>query len=317
MLCIDRRSSTFYSHNFQIIIVITIITTKRTHIMGLLNLLVLKKVSEDQTAAAEAKEHLHSPPIPSFIIPGVAVQTLLASVLVYNFDIPIRHMLFCILFPTYLALANHFRFGNNIAIRQRSNHHPSNLSVVMSKIYSESDTTWFKCYMTSFTTVGILLPLLTVSFAPTDVADAAISHLLVLWTQIICETATMLNPYVHRYISFLNPVGFCVYRQSILVDWFYASLAAYESASSSGNSSQWYKVGIILSSVNLVMWTANLFVFILLRWTPELLADEKCESPEVEWKMMVPRQSKQNELKKGSGVGDEQTKKKTTHAKAA
>ena len=101
-----------------------------------------------------------------------------------------------------------------------------------------------------------------------------------------------------------------MYRQSLLVDWFSASLAAYESASASGNSSQWYKFGLILSSVNLVMWTANLFVFILLRWTPELLADEKCESLEVEWKMMVP-QMKLNELKNSSEV------KKNTHAKAA
>lgn len=280
--------------------------------MGLLNLLYLKKV----TNTAEANEHLHSPPIPSFIIPGVAVQTLLASMLVYNFHIPTRHILFCILYPTYLIFANHFRFGNNIAIRQRSKHHPSNLSVVMSKIYSESDTTWFKYYMTSFTTVGVLLPLLTVSLAPTDVTDAAISHLFVLWTQLICETATMLNPYVHRYISFLAPMGFCVYRESLLVDWFSASLASYESASASDNSSQWYKFGLILSSVNLIMWTANLFVFVFLRWAPELLADEKCESPEIEWKMMLPRQMKLDELKKGSGVGDEQINK-TTRAKAA
>lgn len=278
--------------------------------MGLLNLL-LKKVNNDQTAKAELKalleSHLYCPPIPSFIIPGVAAQTLLASLLVYAFDIPIRHMLFCILYPTYLIFANHFRFGNNIAIRQRSHHHPSNLSVVMSKIYSESDSAWFKCYMLSFTTVGVLLPLLTVLIAPTDVAEAAISHLLVLWTQIICETATMLNPYVHRYISFLIPMGFSVYRQGILSEWFSDSLASYEAASASGTSSQWYAFGLFLASVNAIMWTANLFVFLLLRWAPELLADEKCESPEIKWKMMVPLQMKRNVLKKKSSVGDEQS----------
>ncbi len=225
-------------------------------------------------------------------------------------------MLFCILYPTYLILANHFRFGNNIVIRQRSHHHPSNLAVVMSKIYSESDTLWFKCYMSSFATVGVLLPLLTVLLAPTDVADAAISHLLVLWTQIICETATMQNPYVHRYICFLIPVGFSVYRQGILTEWFSDSLASYEVASASGTSSQWYAFGLFLSSVNLIMWTANLFVFLLLRWAPELLADEKCESPEIKWKMMVPLQMKPNELKKSSSIGDKQSIQ-STRAKAA
>ena len=59
-----------------------------------------------------------------------------------------------------------------------------NLFLFMSKIYSESDTSWFKVYiyMKSFTTVGIILPLLTVSLAATlqiHVADATISHLLV------------------------------------------------------------------------------------------------------------------------------------------
>jgi|Transcript_24622 hypothetical protein len=286
--------------------------------MGLLNLLVLKKVNQVQTA--KAKEQLHSPPIPSFIIPGVAAQTLLAALMVHTFDIPTHHMLFCILYPTYLVTANHFRFGNNIIIRQRSNHHPSNLSVVMSKIFSGSDTSWFMCYMASATTIGVLLPLLTVVLAPTDVAEAAISPLLVLWTQLTCETAAMLNPYVHRFIAFLVPLGFFVYRESLLVDWFSTSLASYESASAnSDTSSQWYTFGLILSSVNLIFWTANLFVFTLLRWAPELLADEKCESPEIEWKMMMPHQKvKPNGLKKkSSSVGGDEQGKKTVPAKAA
>jgi len=284
--------------------------------MGLLNLLVLKKVNEVQTA--KAKDQLHSPPIPSFIIPVAAAQILLAALMVHTFDIPTRHMLFCILYPTYLVMANHFRFGNNIIIRQRSNHHPSNLSVVMSKIFSGSDTSWFMCYMASATTVGVLLPLLTVVLAPSDVAEAAISPLLVLWTQLTCETAAMLNPYVHRFIAFLVPLGFFVYRESLLVDWFSTSLASYESASASDTSSQWYTFGLILSSVNLIFWTANLFVFTLLRWAPELLADDKCESLEIEWKMMVPHQVKPNGLKKkSSSVGGDEQGKNTVPAKAA
>jgi len=282
--------------------------------MGLLNLLVLKNVNDDQTAKAK-ESPTHVPPIPPFIIPGAASQTLLAALLVYKFDIPTRHLLFCILYPAYLIFANHFRFGNNIAIRQRSNHHPSNLSVVMSKIYSESDTAWFKCFMASGTILGVLLPLLTVSLAPTEVADAAISPLFVFWTQMICETVAMLNPYVHRYIAFLVPMGFFIYRERLLLDWFSASLLA--SYSASDTSSTWYTFGLILSSVNLIFWTGTLFVFALLRWAPEFLAHEKCESPEIEWKMMVPHQMKPNGLKKkSSSVGDEQNKK-TIPAKAA
>ena len=271
--------------------------------MGLLNLLVLKKVNEDNKHKQNTKEQAHSPPIPSFIIPGVAAQSLLIAMMVHKFDIPTRHMLFCVLYPTYLIFANHYRFGNNIAVRQRPAHHPFNLSVVMSKIYSESDTTWFKGYMTFATTIGVLLPLLTVSYAPTEVADAAISPLFVLMTQLTCETAVMLNPYVHRFIAFLVPLGFFVYRQSLLLGWFQESMfmAAVHA------SSIWYTFGAVLSSINLVFWTITLFVFALLRWAPELLADEKFESPQVEWDMMVPVQMKTNGLKKkSSNVGEDQ-----------
>lgn len=185
--------------------------------MGLLNLLVLKKVNDQIAKASPSQSHV--PPIPPFIIPGAASQMLLAALLVYKFDIPTRHLLFCIIYPAYLTFANHFQFSNNIAIRQRSNHHPSNLTVVMSKIYSESDTTWFKYYMTSATIVGGLPPLMTVLLAPTEVADAAISPLLVFWTQITCEKVAMLNPNVHCYIAFLIPMGFFVYRESLLLDF--------------------------------------------------------------------------------------------------
>jgi len=183
----------------------------------------------------------------------------------------------------------------------------------MSKIYSESDTAWFKCFMASGTILGVLLPLLTVSLAPTEVADAAISPLFVFWTQMICETVAMLNPYVHRYIAFLVPMGFFVYRESLLLDWFSASLTSYYA---NETPSQWYTFGLILSSVNLIIWTVSLFVFVLLRWAPEFLADEKCESPEIEWKMMVPQIKPSGLKKKSSSVGDEKNKK-IVPAKAA
>ncbi|KAL7431986.1 hypothetical protein ACHAXM_002856 [Skeletonema potamos] len=168
--------------------------------------------------------------------------------------------------------------------------------------------------MTSATIVGGLLPLMTVSLAPTEVADAAISPLLVFWTQITCETVAMLI--CHRDIAFLIPMGFFVYRESLLLDWFSASLASH---STSGPSSQWFTCGLILSTVNLILWTGTLFVFALLRWAPELLSDEKCESPEIVWKAMVPHQMKQNGLKKKScSIGDEQNQNhKTAPIKAA
>lgn len=60
-----------------------------------------------------AKEEQSQPTIPPFIVPAAATQTFLAAMLVYKFHpaIPVRHLLFYILYPTcptYLILANRF-----------------------------------------------------------------------------------------------------------------------------------------------------------------------------------------------------------------
>jgi hypothetical protein len=280
--------------------------------MGLINLLLPNK---------DLKQEQILPPIPPFVIPAAAAQTFLAVLLVYKFypSIPTRHLLFCVLYPIYLILANRYRFGNNVAVRKRRN-----LSEIMSmsNMYSEAETRWFQQYMTSFTIVGLLLPLLTVFKAPPEVADAAISHLLVLWTQITCETVVMQNPFVHRYIALLIPIGFSVYRQSLLLEWFFTSLSylsstfVYMFGTYTYFSLTWYAFGFVLSSVNLIMWTMNLFGFLLMRWTPEFLADDKCESPEIKWVLMVPRiKSQHSRIKKGSSVGSESNK--TASARAA
>jgi hypothetical protein len=285
--------------------------------MGLITLLSSK--NKDST------QHQLLPPIPPFVKPAAAAQTFLALLLVYEFRsfIPTRHVLFCTFYPAYLILANRYRFGNNLAVRKRPEHHPNNISAVMSSIYSERDTVWFKRYMTSFTIVGVLLPLQTVFTAPPEFADAAISHLLVLWTQITCETVTMQNPFVHRYIALLIPLGFSVYRQSLLLEWFSISFTSFRSSFLSiigGNTSlswYWHALGFVLSSINLIIWTMNLFGFLLMRWTPEFLAGDKCKSPEIKWEFMVPHiQYANNGLKnKSSSVSSESTK--TVSARAA
>ena len=280
--------------------------------MGLVNLIFKNKGKVQVQTSKESQ-----PLLPSFIILAAATQTFLALMLLYKFQsfIPIRHLLFCILYPTYLILANHFRFGNNIVIRQRHSSHPSNLAVVMANIYSEADTLWFMEYMAFATVIGVFLPLATMFLAPVEVAESAISPLVVLWTQITCETVAMRNPYVHRYIAFLITVGFSVCRQSMLFDWFSASLSNVSTYAwpASVPTSCWF--GLALSTINVIFWTANTFGFILFRWAPELLSNEKCAAPEVEWNMGVPLfKSEQSLKRKIRDVDGEITKQKTARA---
>mmetsp|Transcript_41102 Transcript_41102/g.75200 ORF Transcript_41102/g.75200 Transcript_41102/m.75200 type:complete len:293 (+) Transcript_41102:98-976(+) len=215
--------------------------------------------------------------------PVASVQILLATFLAYcsSPTIPMRDILFCVLFPAYLLLANHLRFGNNLLIRQRSKDHPHNISVIMSKFFSGSDSKWFQNYIFIAATCGLILPLITVIRASEEVAMLAVPHLFVLWCQIIGESVVMFNPFAYRFITLLLPIGFSVYRMHLLVEWFFGSVSLIKVASATENVSVWYTWGLALSSLNLVFWTYNLLVTLLLRVTPEFLGDEKCESPDV------------------------------------
>lgn len=207
----------------------------------------------------------------------VAGQIFLAAYVArrYHPIISIRHVLFCVLYPTYLLLANHLRFENNAIVRQRPKDHPHSASELLKGFFSASNAAWFQRYMCLAAVVGLVLPLVTVSKAPQDVARLAMPHLFVLWCQIVGESATVFNPYVHRYIATLNFVGFSVYRMNLLAEWFSGSVALYVESSGFFTARVW---GLALSGLNLVFWTYNLFVMILLRILPEYLSDEKCES---------------------------------------
>jgi len=215
-----------------------------------------------------------------FASSGPTLQILLAMLIAYRYYqvIPLRDLLFCVLFPTYLLLANQLRFKSNLLIRQRSKDHPQNISVVMSKFFSGSDDGWFKKYVGLAAVIGLLLPLLTIFYGPSEVAVLAAPHLFVLWCQIIGESIVMFNPNVHRFVCLLVPVGFSVYRMNLLVEWYLGSVPLMNADYASAGS-VWE---LVLSSINLIFWTYNLFVALLLKITPEFLSEDKCEYPELQ-----------------------------------
>jgi len=214
------------------------------------------------------------------VSPTATLQIILAGVLAYHCYpsmLSLKDILFVVLYPSYLMLANHYRFDNNAIVRQRSEDNPHSVTKLKSKFFSGSDSPWFiQRYMPIAATFGVILPLFTFLLSSNkEVATLAVPHLFVLWCQIIGESTTMFNPNAHLFITLLLPLGFSIYRMNLLVEWFLASVSlVFESSTSS--ATVW---GLVLSSLNLVFWTYNLFVMLLLRITPEFLSDDKCESP--------------------------------------
>ena len=208
---------------------------------------------------------------------GPSAQIFIAMLIAYRLEVPIRDLLFVTLYPLYLYLANSIRFDSNSKVRQRAKSHPHHISNVMSKFFSGSDDQWFKKYIGLAAMVGLVAPLITILCAPRQVSVLAAPHLFVLWCQIIGESIVMFNPNVHRFITLLVPLGFSVYRLNLLAEWFLGSVSLF--TLSRANYIIWWSV--ILSSLNLVFWTYNLFVALLLKITPEFLCEEKCEYPEM------------------------------------
>ena len=242
---------------------------------------------------------------------GPSMQILLAALMAYRYypTISARDILFCVMYPSYLYLANNLRFKNNQSIRERAKDHPYNISVVNARFFSGSDATWFKKYMTLAATIGLLLPLLTIISAPRQMAALAAPHLVLLWCQIIGEGMTMFNPNVHRYITLLVPLGFSAYRMNLLVEWFSSSFSLWSTHMYSDYTSA-YAWGVVLSSINLIFWTYNLFVALLLKITPEFLDKTRCEYPEMKVMIFEPK-PKVNDDSPLNAVAD--NKKDNTH----
>lgn len=115
-------------------------------------------------------------------------------------------------------------------------------------LFKEQREPWFSNYMTFFLLCTIIMPLALVSFLPdptpiistpasattttTTVTGgklmqsqsiAILQHVFMLWCQIIMETVTMENMYVHNWIRLLVPLGFSTYRMPLVWKWFKVS----------------------------------------------------------------------------------------------
>ena len=78
----------------------------------------------------------------------------------------------------------------------------------------------------------------------------------------------------HDVLRILVPIGFNAYRLKPLCRWVYLASMI------SPDSGPWYVAALFLSVINLVLWSYNLFIFLLLRVLP--IYFDKIKTPPVD-----------------------------------
>ena len=214
---------------------------------------------------------------------------VLAATLAFKYPLPADTLVFSLAFPTYIFLANAIRFRFNAGARNRS-HLP---------LLREGGGLWFTRYVLSFAAAGLLFPLVLCALGSSDVGRAAAPHLYLTLVQCACEGLTA-TPHFAALLRLAVPVGFNTFRIGTLCTWVLASLqavrgsagseaAAVSVAAATGGTAPslhptwWARAGLALAVVNLLMWTYNLFVFLLLRVVPQYMDPREFSPPRTAW----------------------------------
>lgn len=199
-----------------------------------------------------------------------------ASAITLAHPVPRQDLVFAVLFPAYLAVMNQWRFGGNAVGVDRE----------FVPLLRQGGGAWFKRYVLSFALFGLLLPLLIVFGGcvgvPTAVSSAAAPHLLLTLVQCACEGLTR-SPSVAALVRLLIPIGFNAYRMGALATWTRSAGAALGSLSSFPRN-VWPLIGLALALANLLMWTYNLFVFLLWRTVPQYMDPVEFPTPTTKWR---------------------------------
>jgi hypothetical protein len=196
--------------------------------------------------------------------------------------IPFSDRFFSIVYPLYLCLANRYRFNRNAP------------SVAAGKkelpLLREGSGPWFFNYVKAFGLVGILLPLLVQFIAPRSIAEAAAPHLYLTLCQCSMEGLSR-GPRFYALTRLMIPIGFNAYRIGSLWMWLLtawkSSVAAKHTFPGGSRIVTWEAMGLTLAFFNMVMWTYNLFVFLMLRTVPQYLDRNKFPDSAISWKGQV------------------------------
>ena len=220
--------------------------------------------------------------------PNSLIFLSLSTFLAFKYTIPTGTILFSIFYPIYIGVINRFRFQRNALAL----HKP-----VLPLLHTGRGP-WFPRYVTFFGLLGLLLPLLYIGLAPSSAfAQAAAPHLYLVSCQLILERMVSGVSTIHPLSRCLVPIGFNTFRLWSLWEWTQQSLHLLNEANShaplllidsvrlSSSVLGWSMLGVILSISNLITWSYNLFVFLVLRMLPQYFDPvEFPTSSAVEWK---------------------------------
>ena len=207
---------------------------------------------------------------------------LLLSILVARTrKLPLLDLVFAFAFPAYLMLANALRFdANKETVAAAGDEEETKKFKPLLREGGRGK--WYKRYVLSFAVVGMFLPLPFVFFAPPAIALAAAPHLFLVAVQSMVEGLTTHAGFA-PLLRLAVPIGFNAYRLGTLYAWSAAALSTAR-ASSGALFSACAWPALALALVNGAMWTYNLFVFLLLRVTPQYFDAKEFPLPATEWK---------------------------------
>ena len=195
--------------------------------------------------------------------------------------LPIADLAFAAAYPLYLMLANVVRFDRCLE-RSRAEQR-------FQPLLREGRGPWFKRYVLSYALVSLALPLPFVFLAPRAVAAAAAPHLFLTAMQCAVESLTAHQRFA-PLLRLLVPIGFNTYRLGTLRDWCLAAVSTARITSGGGAplwAWAWAGGGLALAVANAMLWSYNLFVFLLLRVAPQYLDPLRFGAPPVDWKFAL------------------------------
>ena len=145
-------------------------------------------------------------------------------------------------------------------------------------------TPWFKPYLQAFGVVTFILPLLTAFVAPwlslspqlaTTTIVSIAPPIFLLVVQLLCEAATSYNSTWAALPRLLVPIGFNTYRLLPLFTWVAVSWQQASAIQGAGVFHSYSLLCAALAATNLVMWTFNLFYFLMLIAVPSYLDKQR------------------------------------------
>jgi hypothetical protein len=227
--------------------------------------------------------------------PSTLIFFALSISLAIKSTIPASHVLFSILYSVYIGCINRFRFQRNALADNKNN---KNQDGPLPLLHTGRGP-WFKNYVMTFGVLGVLLPVAFMLLAPSAYAQAAAPHLYLVSCQLVMESLVNGSSQVHSLCRALVPIGFNTFRMWSLMEWTKASIQLLQQANHhaplllidsfrlSISMMGWSVLGCLLSISNLVVWTYNLFIFLLLRMLPQYIDPVQFPSPTVEWKLQL------------------------------